>query len=66
MKKADSHFPKNNGDHSDKFCCCGGHNHNNPKKNLHNHSTLQRFLHRLSRKYWRDRNYINAFDRQVI
>ena len=37
-----------------KYCLCGGHNHNNPKKNLHNHSTLQKFLHRLSRKYWRD------------
>jgi len=52
--KSDSFFPSdsNHGcDHSDKYCCCGGHNHSNPKKNLHNHSTRQKFLYRLSRRW---------------
>jgi len=53
MKNIDSWYPKLSCDHSDKDCCCGGHNHSNPKKNLHHHSTKMRHLYRLSRKYWK-------------
>lgn len=56
MKSADSWYPSdsNHGkDHSDKYCCCGGHNASNPKKNLKNHSTKSKLLYRLSRKYKR-------------
>lgn len=59
MKKADSWYYDNaefifiKGHSHNKYCCCGGHNHSNPKKNLHNHSTKMRYLYRLSRKYWK-------------
>jgi len=36
---------------SNKECCCGGHNANNPKSNLHHHGTLVKHLIRLSRRY---------------
>lgn len=57
-KDPQTHCPVNrHGEHSEhnkhKFCLCGGHNHSNPKKNLHNHSTLMKHLYRLSRRYWK-------------
>lgn len=55
MKKADSWFPSeekpDKHDHSDKFCCCGCHNHKNVKKNKHHHGTQQRLLYRLTRRF---------------
>ena len=40
-------------DRSKKTCCCGGHNASNCSRNMHHHSTLQRFKHRLGRLFKR-------------
>ena len=36
-----------------KTCVCGGHNANNPKKNLNHHSTKSKYNVKLSRKFVR-------------
>ncbi len=33
-----------------KLCCCGGHNANNPKRNMNHNSTKKQFLIRQSRQ----------------
>ena len=41
---------RNPEERSDKDCCCGGHNHNNCKKNLNHNSTKKRLDIRKARK----------------
>jgi hypothetical protein len=42
---------ENRKDCSDKNCCCGCHNANNPSRNLNHNSTKQKYLYRLSRLF---------------
>ena len=37
--------------HSKKWCCCGGHNATNHKKNLNHNSTKQKESHKTNRRY---------------
>lgn len=49
MKRADA-GAKDPENRSDKACCCGGHNANNPKRNLNHHGTYMRHLIRQCRQ----------------
>lgn len=37
-------------EHSNKDCCCGGHNASNAKSNLHHNGTKKKYLVRLTQK----------------
>lgn len=42
---------KNRQNRSKKKCCCGAHNAHNTSRNMNNHSTLERYRHRLGRLF---------------
>jgi hypothetical protein len=40
-----------------KTCVCGGHNQNNPKRNMNHHATKKRHSIRLNRRFIRRKKY---------